>query len=367
MLLSPTLRVFLRKELTQALRDVRMRILIFGVPLIQLTIFGLALSTEIRNIRLAIRGDPSDVMFQRLAERAYASGWFIPATDDGREASELIQSRKADAVLIAPPRGLTRSMKRADGRVQLLIDASNAIRARSIEVYAQAILQEVAVEQSRQPATRPIQFSVRMLYNPSMDSAVYLVPGVMGMLLSLITIILTSMSMAREKELGTFETLIAAPISKTEILLGKTLPFVILGLIDIPIVIGVAMLFFGVPLRGPVWMLAFASLIFICTTVSVGTVISTFSKNQQQAMMGGFLFLFPAIQLSGVMVPIENIPFVFKIIAAFNPLQYFVSLLRNIMLKGGNPWLVFQNLGALVLLAVLAMTICARRFHRTLN
>lgn len=365
-MMNPAILAFLKKELTQALRDVRMRILIFGVPLIQLTIFGLALSTEVRNIRLIVRGGPSDIMLRRIQERAASSGWFILVKDDGRNPVDLIQGGDADAVLVAPPSGLTQSLERQEGRIQLLVDASNAIRARSIEAYTQAILQET-VQDKIGKIPRPVQFQVRMLYNPSMQSSVYLVPGVMGMLLSLITIILTSMSLAREKELGTFETLIAAPLSKSEILLGKTLPFVILGIIDVPIVIGVATLFFGVPIRGQIWELALVSLIFICTTVSVGTLISTFAKNQQQAMMGGFLFLFPAIQLSGVMVPLDNIPLFFKIVAAFNPLSYFVALLRNILLKGGNPWLVWRDSGALLILAIIAITVSARRFHRTLN
>lgn len=366
--MNQTLRGFIKKELTQTLRDPRMRIVLFGVPLIQMTIFGLALSNEVKNIRLKFIHEPSDTLSRRIEQHCFSSGWFIPVKERQIDPVQWVQAGYADAVLVAPPGGLTKELERGHGRLQLIVDASNAIRARSIENYVQAIVLKQTQEFNPQlQKEMPLQMDVRVLFNPSMKTAVFMVPGVMCMILCLLTIILTSMSMAREKEMGTFETLISAPIKNWEVLLGKTLPYVFLGMLDVPLVLGVAMLGFGVPMRGEFWELALAAFVFVCTTVSTGVLISSYAKSQQQAMMGGFLFLFPAIQLSGVMAPLDNIPTFFKVITVFNPLRYFVVLLRNIMLKGGEPMVVWTNIGALVVLAVIAIMISARRFHKTLN
>jgi len=185
--------------------------------------------------------------------------------------------------------------------------------------------------------------------------------------LGLLMTILTSMAITREKELGTFETLISAPVTKSEILLGKTLPYVLIGMVDVPLILAVGIFYFGVPMRGAIWEIALASLIFVCTMVSIGTLISTFARNQQQAMLGGFIFLFPAIQLSGIMAPLDNIPLIFKAVAHLDPIMYYVLLLRNIMLKGGSPPVVWTHIGAMGALCALCMTVAYRRFHQTLD
>jgi ABC-2 type transport system permease protein len=200
-----------------------------------------------------------------------------------------------------------------------------------------------------------------------MESSMFLVPGVMGMLVCLITIILTAMSLTREREMGTFETIVSAPLSNTEVLLGKTVPYIILGLIDAALVVLAGYLIFGVPVRGALWQLALASLIFVVNTVSIGTFISTVSKNQQQAMLGGFMFLFPAILMSGVMYPVENMPGAVIAAAYLDPLMYFVRLFRNIMLKGGDDYVFWTNLGALCLMAVFTAGFAYKRFRQTLN
>ncbi len=370
---NATLRGFLKKEMAQAIRDPRMRIVLFAVPVIQMTLFGLALSNEVRNIKLKFVRQPADSIAEKLEQRCLASGWFVPAQDktvgslNDDQALRLLRSGRAHAILIAPPEGFTRSIEDGRGEIQLLVDASNAVRGRSIEFYVQAVMAQVLKEEGRFNAVPPVEFKVRMLYNPSMRTAIFLVPGVMCMMICLITIVLTSMSIAREKEMGTLETLISSPAKIWEIILGKTLPYVIIGMIDVPLVLGVAMLGFGVPMRGNYFELALSAFVFVCASVSLGTLISTFAKNQQQAMMGGFLILFPAIQLSGIMYPLDNIPPLIKWVPYLNPLKYFAILIRNIMLKGGDPAVVWPNMLAMVLLAVVTITISFKRFRHTLN
>jgi len=363
-----TLRAFIKKELTQTLRDVRMRVLLFGAPIIQLTIFGLALSAEIKNINLAAFSRPEDAAFERVAGDFYASGWFNRVEFSRNEDPfELIASGRADAVLIAPALGLRRSAERGGGRMQLLVDASNATKARAVEAYAKSIIAAASAREFGAGGEPALKFDVRVLYNPAMESSVFLVPGVMGMLVCLITIILTAMSLTREREMGTFETIVSAPLSNAEILLGKTLPYVLLGLANAALVVTAGYLLFGVPVRGPLWQLALGALAFVLTTVSVGTLISTISKSQQQAMLGGFMFLFPAILMSGVMYPVENMPKAVILAAYLDPLMYFVRMLRNIMLKGGDPHVFWTNLGALALMALCAAGLAFKRFRQTLN
>ncbi|HAH06844.1 MAG TPA: ABC transporter permease [Elusimicrobia bacterium] len=354
-----TTLAFIRKELVQAVRDPRMRVILFVLPILQLTVFGLALSTEVRNIRLGTEFRPDDDLARRTAERFFASGWFVPAGGAGKEPFERVRSGQADAVLVAPAGGLSRAVGRGEGRLQLLVDASNAFRARSIERYAEAVL-------AQGQAKAPLELDVRVLYNPAMESKVFMVPGVMSMILCLVTIILTSMSFARERELGTLETLIAAPVEDWEILLGKTAPYVLLGMVDALLVGAVAVLVFQVPMKGSWAVLFFSAFIFVCTTVSVGTLISTLASNQQQAMLGAFLFLFPAVLMSGLMFPVESMPAAIRFAAYLDPLKYFVTLLRNVMLKGGDPAAVGMNLAALVLMAVAASGLAFARFKRTL-
>ena len=366
--MNRTIKGFIKKELTQTLRDVRMRMIIFAVPAIQMTLFGLALTTEVRNIRLAFVASPDDVIARRIADRAYASGWFIPAHIDAGDPFGEIKSKKAEAVIITPGGGLTKAVKRGEGRIQVLIDATNAVRAQQVERYIKAITAEVAADiNADRPAGQHLTFDIRVIYNPSMKSSVFMVPGVMCMVLSIATIILTGMSLAKEKETGTFEMLIAAPVRNREILLGKTLPFVLLAMADVPIILGVAVLLFNVPMRGGLWQILLAALIFICAMVSIGTLISTFAKTQQQAMMGGFIFTFPAVLLSGIMFPVENIPAVFKFFAYLDPLKYFVTLLRNIMLKGGDSEIFWTNTGVLALMAIVTIFFAVERFKQTLN
>jgi ABC-2 type transport system permease protein len=366
--MNATLKAFIRKELTQTLRDVRMRALLFGAPIIQMTVFGLALSTEIKNIRLAAFSAPGDAVFERLAGDFYASGWFLKAdAASGGDPYELIASGRADAVLISPRDGLARSAARGDGRLQLLVDATNASKARSVEAYARSIIAARAAAEYGAAAPPPFAFDVRVLYNPAMESSMFLVPGVMGMLVCLITIILTAMSLTREREMGTFEAIVSAPLSNTEVLLGKTLPYILLGLVNTALVVTAGYVLFGVPVRGPLWQLALAALAFVVTTVSVGTLISTIARSQQQAMLGGFMFLFPAILMSGVMYPVENMPRAVIAAAYLDPLMYFVRLLRNVMLKGGDRYVFWGNFGALCLMALGAASSAYKRFRQTLN
>jgi ABC-2 type transport system permease protein len=358
---------FVKKELQQALRDRVMRLLVFGVPVFQLTLFGYAISTEFRNIKLSVVYEPQDYLARQMESHFYGSRWFLPAPVDTADPEHLLRSGKADAVLIMPRQGLTKAVGRSEATMQLLIDASNATKARAVDRYVRSVVAAFFAARATSASAQPVAFDVRVLYNPTLQTSYFMVPGIMTMLICVVTILLTGMSIAKEKELGTFESIISAPLTNLQIILGKTVPFIILGIVDACIVIVAGVVIFGVPLRGPFLLLLLASLVFVSTTVSVGTLISTFAANQQQAMMGSFMFLFPAMLLSGVMFPIENMPQAIRFIADINPLRYFASIMRNVMLKSANLELVLPQLGILALIAAIIIFITLRRFHQTLN
>lgn len=360
--MNRTLLGFFRKELTSALRDRRMRILLLAVPIVEMIIFGVAISNEIKNVRLAVFAPPGDRITEHVYQRCIASGWFLPVR--GVDPYHLVQADLADAVIVAPPRGAASNFGRKNGDgLQLLVNATNVVRAQYIESYVRATLENVLREDGwMSNANPPLTFQVRVLYNESGKTSLYMVPGVICMVLCIITVMLTSMSMAKEKEAGTIETLLSAPIKTWEIMVGKTAPAVLLGLADMPFLMLVANVFFGVPVRGHFWVLFVATLAFLFATVSIGFLISTICKTQQQAMMAGFLFLFPAVMLSGMIYPIENMPQSIKFIAYLNPIKYFVSLLRNILLKGGGTEFVCLQISGLLAIASVCMTVSFRRF-----
>ncbi len=359
---------FARKELVQTLRDRRMRSMLFIAPVIQLTLFGYALHDEVRNIRLAVYAAPSDTLAWDIARRAEGTGWFRLVRPP-RSPYEGLASGELDAALIAPPGGITQAVGRGGGEMQLLLDGSNTTRAQGVAQYLDAVRRDVIQERVDHGVAGPpaLTLATRVLYNPTLESKYFMVPGVLAMLLLMVTMTLTSSSITREKELGTFETLLASPVGTGTILVGKALPYVLLGLADLPIILGVAYFVFGVPVRGTFWELYVATLAFVGCTVALGILLSTAAQNQQQAMLGSFLALYPFQMLSGIIYPLDNMPKWLYWITYFNPLRYFAVLIRNILLKGGAPTLFWPNVGALALLAAVSLTVAWRRFKPTLN
>jgi ABC-2 type transport system permease protein len=360
---------FIKKELTQTLRDKRMRGMLIMAPLIQLTLFGLALHNEVRNIRLAVYAAPSDVLAQEIGRRAAGTGWFTLKDKVASDPMEALQSDQIDAALVAPPGGLTQAVGRGVGKAQLLVDGSNTVRAQGVVQYLDQVRRDVIKERvlGGRPDPASLTLDTRVLYNPTLESKYFMVPGVLSMLLILVTLTMTSSSITREKEQGTFETLLASPISRGAILAGKAVPFIILGLLDLPLILLVAYFLFQVPVRGPFWELFLGALVFVGSTVSLGILISTAARNQQQAMLGSFLAMYPVQMLSGIIYPLENMPKWLVWITYFNPLRYFAVLIRNIMLKGGPLELFWPNVASLAALSVFLIAIAWRKFSPTLN
>lgn len=366
--MNRTLIGFIRKELTQTLRDPRMRVLLFVTPVIQLTLFGVAISNEVKNIRLAAVFDSRDTVLRDIYERSVAGKWFVPAQGREQDPYTMIEADDADAALVPPPGGFTRALGRGEAPLQLLVNATNALQAQAIESYLQNIIQRTIQDDLNLTLpSPPIRITARVLFNPALETSVFMVPGTMCMIMIISTMVMANVAIVREKEMGTFEMLISAPVSRSEVIYGKTIPYVILGMSNFPLILAVAVFVFQVPMRGSLFVLFAAAFAFVCVAVALGTLVSTYCRNQQQAVLAGFLFLFPMIMFSGLMFPLENMPTALRWLSYLDPLAHFMGLLRNIMLKGGEAGYVAAHILVLVLIAVFSVIASFRRFKTTLQ
>lgn len=344
-----TIRGFIKKEFSQILRDRKMRIVLFVLPVIQLIVFAVAISTEVKNIKIAFQFAVSDAEFIQVIDHIEKSEWFqIVPLKPSDDIALKMKNGDLDAVLIAPLDRMSVDRERSNHGYQLIIDGTNLIRAQSVERYVNTILSNKIMGK----VTPPLSLSVRTLYNPEMRSPYFLIPGTMAMIVGLITVLLTSMSLSREKEMGTLEMILVSPISSLELILGKTIPFLILGIVNAIIILFFAIVVFRVPMNGSYLLLGLSVLAFVFSTVNVGTFISTFAKNQQQAMLGGFIFLFIANLLAGIMFPVDNMPTFMKWVVNLNPLKFYVEILRGLMLKDASSTFVMQNILALIAIGI---------------
>jgi ABC-2 type transport system permease protein len=371
----------MRKELRQAFRDRRMAFMLMAAPVIQLTILGYAVDLEVDRIPTAICDQDQTPASRDLAAALSAEGTFrrVATTRDPAAASRLLETGDA-AVAVVIPVGFERDIRRQQPvDVQVLVDGTDPNRAQVASNAAAAFLADRAMSLSlgrldRAFAARGAVRSLpqlwlrpRILYNPRLKSAIYMVPGVAATVLLIITTIVTAMGIARERELGTMEQIMVTPLRPVVLLLGKCLPFALIGLIDVATLITVGSFLFGVPIVGSLLVIAVASLLFLFSTLGTGIFISTVSQSQQQAILGGFFFMMPAILLGGFMTPIENMPAWIRPLSAINPVRYFLEILRGCLLKGSGFADLSHQFLALTLFGVAIMTLSVLRFRNRLG
>jgi ABC-2 type transport system permease protein len=323
-----------RKELRQMLRDVRMRMVIFAAPVIQLVIFGYAVSTDVRNVPIVVVDHDRTPASRALVDGLTAGGSFTLAGRSERSAHLVRVLERGDAVVgLEIPAGY--AADRAAGRapaVQVLVDGTDSNRGTIVLGYLQRMLHSSSEHADDRPG--PITLAARVWYNPNLESRVYNVPAVMGLLLLLIAMLLTALGVVRERELGTWDQLVVSPISPTELMLGKTLPVALVAGVDLVLVSLVAVLWFDVPIRGPALVLIGAAIPYILAGLALGLLISTVSKTQQEAFMSMFLILMPALIFSGTLFPVSSMPELFRWVTQFNPVKHFIVVVRGVFLKG---------------------------------
>lgn len=357
---------FIKKELIALLRDPVMLAAIMIIPMIQVVVLSQAITVEARNLHMAIDTKTDDYVMNRIYDHALGSGWFVKVAPMQESAVTAVQSGKADVAVIAPEGGLTKSLLRGEGQIQILIDATNVLKAQSIEAYLQGIVSKVLQEEMHIAASRPISFKTRILFNPQLDTQHFIIPAILAILVLMCLLTLTCVSITREKENGTIETLISAPISKYDIILGKTLPYILVALINLFLIQSIGILLFDLPFKGSfvMFMASFLSFCFPATAMAVW--LATYTKTQQQAMLGMMIILFLSLMLSGALFPIENMPQVLQYVAKVNPLTHFTYLVRNIILKGAG-WSYFAwHAGVMFGFGLVVWIAAIKRFKTTL-
>ena len=377
------IRTIIRKEFRQVFRDPRMRGLLFIPPLMQLLIFGYAANLDVNNARIAWMDEDHSPHSRELLSQFLGSGRFIIAATPSSEAEmqDAMDRGRVDGVVRVLP-GFARDIER--GRptgVQVLLDGSNSNSASIVSAYAGQTLArygaEVMEDRQRQklvaagvpmhPAIPQVVTETRVWFNPELKSRNYFIPGVIVNIIMLTTLSLTTMAIVREKELGTMEQLMVTPIRPAELILGKTLPFVVIGFWDMLLVLAASLVIFHVPFAGSFWLLSLASLLFILTTLGAGLFISTISRTQQQANMATFLLFQPFMMLSGFTFPIRSMPAAVQWFTYFNPMRYFLEVVRGIFLKGSGFDTLWPNLAALAVFGVAILWMSIQRFHKNLE
>jgi ABC-2 type transport system permease protein len=383
------IRAILHKEFIQVLREPRMRVLLFLPPIIQLVVFGYAVTLDVDHARIAWMDMSHTPESRALRSRFEGSGRFdvvaVPGNED--EVQHLLDNSEVHAVVAVLPE-FARSLARGQtAQVQVLLDGTNSNTASLVSAYAAGVIAEYARDASpnlsknaqtiqvairgtgggRKSASGQIVSGTRVWFNPDLRSRNYFVPGVAANILLMVTLMLTAQAIIREKEIGTMEQLMVTPMRPIELIIGKTLPFALVGMINMVLVTGGALLIFGIPFRGNFLLLMFCSLLFLMTSLGAGLFLSTISNTQQQANMGSFFFTTPAFMLSGFTFPIRNMPVAVQYLTYLNPLKYFMEIVRGIFLKGVGISILWPQMVILTVYGVAILGLSALRFHKKLD
>ena len=360
----------IRKEFIQMRRDRLTLAMMIGIPALQLALFGYAIQTEVRHLPTVVLDESRTGESRQFVHALLNTGNFdLARVVQGRDELERILGRgDARAAVVIPP-DFERDIKRGrTARAQVIVDASDPL-ASSAAISGAGLAgatrsQTLAAARGVRPA---IEVRVRPWYNPALRSAVYIVPGIIGVLLTMTMIVIASIALVRERERGTLEQLVVTPIGKTSLLLGKILPFLLAGYVQMTVILILGRVLFDVPLRGSILQLYLASLPFIVASLGVGLFISTLVDTQAQAMQLGFFFLMPNILLSGFMFPREAMPDVAQWIGAALPLTYYLRLLRGLLLRGVGLESLWPDAVVLVGFAVGLIAVSVARFRKSVD
>ncbi len=379
------IRVILRKEFIQALREPRMRVLLFVPPVVQLIVFGFAVNLDVDHARIAWMDMDRTPESRDLRARFEGSGRFdvvaLPGNED--EVRMLLDRSGVEAVIRVLPNFARDLARGRSAQVQILTDGTNSNTASLVSSYAGQIIAQYSSEAvktrqnglllTRSPRT-PANLSLpqvtarsRVWFNPDLHSRNYFVPGVIVNIITMVTLMLTALAIVREKEIGTMEQLMVTPVRPIELMLGKTLPFAIVGLVDVVLVTSAALLIFHIPLRGSVLLLLVCAVLYLMTSLGAGLFLSTVSQTQQQAMMAAFFFFMPAFMLSGFAFPIHNMPVAVQYLTYLNPLRYFMEIVRGIFLKGVGIAVLWPQMACLAVYGISVLSLSAMRFRKTLD
>ena len=361
---------FVGKEIRHILRDRRTMLILFGMPLIMMLLFGFAISTDVKDVRLVAVTTPADHLTQRMLARLDASEYFIltPTAHTTIEAEQLIRNGQADIAIIFSPHFADR-LPKGQGQVQLILDGADPNQASMQGAYATQILQAgMAEATSAAHVPQSTEIITRLLYNPQMKSAYNFVPGIMGLLLLLICAMMTSVSIVREKERGTMEVLLVSPIRPLLILIAKAVPYFLLSIIILLFILGISNFVLKVPVAGNLLAILTLCLLYIFLALCLGLLISVVAKTQLQALLiSGMLMLMPNLLLSGMIYPIESMPLPLQWFSAIIPARWFIAAIRKLMVMGVGLQMVGRELLILTAMSLLILGIALKKFKTRLE
>ncbi len=375
-------RAIIKKEFLQTLREPRMRVVLLLPPIIQLIIFGYAVNLDVENSPIAwMDQDRTPESRELLADFEGSSRFRVTHIPAGEEEIQELLDRSAVQAVIRVFPGFGRDIRRGQRtQVQILLDGTNSNSATIISRSANQVVARYAVRiQGRQPkggrmVSRPgsvrsplLSAESRIWFNVDLKSQNYFVPGVVVNIIALVTMMLTAMAIVREKEIGTMEQLMVTPIRPIELMLGKTLPFAAVGLLEVLLVTGAALLIFRIPFRGSMLLLFGCAAAFLLTTLGSGLLISTVSSTQQQATMASIFFFIPAFVLSGFAFPIRSMPLPVQYLTYLNPVRYFMEIVRGIFLKGIGLTVLWPQVIALLVIGTTLVGLSVLRFQKRLD
>ncbi len=359
------------KEFIQILRDKRMKAIVFVVPVLQTLVFGFAVTTDVNNIPTAIMDLDHSFESRELVRRFASSGYFtIMATPATPGAVRELLDRATVSVALQINRGFSADLKKGiPASIQVIADGTDSNTTTVAMDYAGRIIKKYSQDLAGTDLGSSARIDVRQRawYNPELKSKNYNVPGVIAMVIMLTSLLLTSMAVVREREMGTMEQLMVTPLKPVELILGKTIPFAIIAFFDMILITVLGVLMFRIPINGPLWLLPLSTAIYLLSVLGIGLFVSTVAKTQQQALMASFLFYMPAILLSGFMFPIENMPVIFQYLTYANPLRYFLVIIRGIFLKGNGFGILWPQMLSLFILGVVVLMLSSLRFRKRLG
>ncbi len=362
---------FIKKEFYHIFRDKRSMFILFGMPIAQIMLFGFAITNEVNNVKIAIFDQSKDVETQKIINKISASSYFDIQQEIRSEAEieSVFKKGKVKAVLVFEKDFTKKLQTQNIGKVQVISDATDPNMANTISNYISSILQNYSQEKNKTiPTAYQIQTQTQLYYNPELKSVFNFVPGVMTVILMLVSAMMTSISITREKELGTMEILLVSPLKPFQVIIGKVFPYIFMSIINAIIILVLGYFVFEMPIEGSLVLLAFETVLFIICALALGILISTISDSQQTAMMTSlFGLMLPVILLSGFIFPISSMPLPLQVISNIIPAKWFIIIIKAIMLKGATFAVIWKETLILIGMTFLFIIVSIKKYKTRLE
>ena len=361
---------FVKKEFFHILRDKRTILILLGMPVMQIILFGFAITTEVKNIKVAVLAPINDEMTRRLVEQIDASEFFTVTKrlSSPDEIDKAFQEGTADFVIVFSPHFEGNLFSIEGSQIQLITDGTDTNTATAVAMYASNIIRSFMADLFPGMTTSGIQPAMRMLYNPQMKSAYTFVPGVMGLIMILICAMMTSISIVREKENGTMEVLLVSPVRPIYIILSKMVPYFVLSCVSFAMILILSVFLLGVPLAGSLTALCLLSLLYIVVSLSLGLLISTVANTQITAMLfSGMVLMMPVIFLSGMIFTIESMPAVLQWVSNIVPAKWYIAAVKKLMIEGLSFTYVVKEFVILFVMSLFLIAVSLKKFKYRLE